>query len=260
MIRSRTISTGISQSGEHQISGSLCFYCSCHRHTPNWGHGTSFYSLGSLQCSSLSDLVTSSMKEGSSFPLASPCLVPNPVSDKTVLRSWEIEVQADRWMIPRDELLLGVELGHGYFGSVHRGVWRQNMEVAIKTLRHKDGRSEADFIKEKTTFLSETEIMKKLNHPNLVKMLGICVEKSPFYLVQELCQNGDLKHYLKTFEFLKVYQQINYLQSNSKKTDKLKNVPSFNTLVNWCSDILRGRNSLKDLQFSLMEFDRYVLS
>ena len=134
------------------------------------------------------------------------------------------------------------------------------MEVAIKTLRHKDGRSEADFIKEKTTFLSETEIMKKLNHPNLVKMLGICVEKSPFYLVQELCQNGDLKHYLKTFEFLKVYQQINYLQSNSKKTDKLKNVPSFNTLVNWCSDILRGRNSLKDLQFSLMEFDRYVLS
>ena len=46
--------------------------------------------------------------------------------------------------------------------------------------------------------------MKKLNHPNLVKMIGICVEKSPFYLVQELCQNGDLKNYLKQFEFVKV--------------------------------------------------------
>ena len=26
--------------------------------------------------------------------------------------------------------------------------------------------------------------MKTLNHPNLVKMLGVCIEKSPFYLVQ----------------------------------------------------------------------------
>ena len=58
------------------------------------------------------------------------------------------------------------------------------MEVAVKTLRHKSGRSENDFTKEKNIFLSETEIMKKLNHPHLVKMLGICVEKSPFYLVQ----------------------------------------------------------------------------
>ena len=180
------------------------------------------------------------MKEDSSLPLSAPCLVPNPVSDKTVLRSWEIQVQADRWMVPREELVLGVELGHGYFGSVHKGVWRQNMEVAIKTLRHKEGKTEAEYLKEKTTFLSETEIMKDLNHPNLVKMLGICVEKSPFYLVQELCQNGDLKHYLKTFEFVKVYQHINYLQSKSKKSEKLKSVPSFNSLVNWCSDILKG--------------------
>ena len=180
------------------------------------------------------------MKDDSNLPLSTPCLVPNPVSDKTVLRSWEIQVQADRWMVPRQELVLGVELGHGYFGSVHRGVWRQNMEVAIKTLRHKEGKTEAEYLKEKTTFLSETEIMKDLNHPNLVKMLGICVEKSPFYLVQELCQNGDLKHYLKTFEFVKVYQHINYLQSKSKKSEKLKSAPSFNSLVNWCSDILKG--------------------
>ena len=107
-------------------------------------------------------------------------------------------------IIFRDELELGVELGHGYFGAVHRGIWRKEVEVAIKTLRNKEGRLEADFLKEKNTFLSETEIMKRLNHPNLVKMLGICVDKSPFYLVQELCQNGDLKNYLKSFEFIKV--------------------------------------------------------
>ena len=48
-------------------------------------------------------------------------------------------------------------------------------------------------LREKETFLKETEVMKGLNHPNLVKMLGVCIEKSPFFLVQQLCSNGDLR-------------------------------------------------------------------
>ena len=74
--------------------------------------------------------------------ISSICLIPNPLSDKTFLRSWEIESQADKWMIPREELSLGPELGHGYFGSVHRGVWREELQVAIKTLRDRHGREE----------------------------------------------------------------------------------------------------------------------
>ena len=80
--------------------------------------------------------------------------------------------------------------------------------------------------------------MKTLNHPNLVKMLGVCIEKSPFYLVQvsarmifcsdddfddndyngddslkvnlfqELCSNGDLRNHLKSFDFVKTITQV----------------------------------------------------
>ena len=80
-------------------------------------------------------------------------------------------------------------------------------QVAVKSLKNredstKDGEAKF-FEKEKATFLSETEVMKRLNHPNLVKMLGVCIEKSPFYLVQELCNKGDLKNHLKHFELLK---------------------------------------------------------
>ena len=32
-------------------------------------------------------------------------------------------------------------------------------------------------------FMKEMEIMKKLHHPNLVKMYGICVDKLPFYII-----------------------------------------------------------------------------
>ena len=86
--------------------------------------------------------------------LSSICLIPNPISDKTFLRSWEIESQADKWMIPREELSVGAELGHGFFGSVHRGVWREEMEVAIKTLRDRHGRDQKGNSWGKVVFIS----------------------------------------------------------------------------------------------------------
>ena len=143
----------------------------------------------------------------------------------------------------RNELELGKELGHGFFGEVNKAIWRSELDVAVKTLRHKEGKIEKDFEKEKNTFLKETEIMKKLNHPNLVKMLGICIEKSPFYLVQELCQNGDLKNHLKCFEFIKTYP-VSYLhhRRNKEKT-KFENVPKLNALLTWCQDILKGQSN-----------------
>ena len=90
--------------------------------------------------------------------------------------------------------------------------------------------------------------MKKLNHPNLVKMIGICVEKSPFYLIQELCQNGDLKNYLKKFDFVKVHHNMAYMK-NRKQSDQDKEryakVPSLNCLVVWCKEIIKGMSYLE---------------
>ena len=72
------------------------------RHTPNWGHGSSFYSLqDNIQFTSLSDLVSYYQEDESSLPLSSVCLIPNPMSDISVLRSWELQIQADKWMVPR---------------------------------------------------------------------------------------------------------------------------------------------------------------
>ena len=40
-----------------------------------------------------------------------------------------------------------------------------------------------DVTKNFQNFEKEMDIMKKLHHPNLVKMYGICVDKLPFYII-----------------------------------------------------------------------------
>lgn len=62
--------------------------------------------------------------------------------------------------------------------------------VAVKTL--KTGSS----IEEKIDFLSEADIMKRFDHRNIVKLLGVCTRNEPVYTVMEFMLYGDLKTYL----------------------------------------------------------------
>lgn len=48
-----------------------------------------------------------------------------------------------------------------------------------------------------TQILLEARLMAVLEHPNLVKLLGVCVSRLPIYLVMELCAHGSLKDFLR---------------------------------------------------------------
>ena len=61
------------------------------------------------------------------------------------------------------------------------------MAVAVKSL--KVGSS----IEEKLDFLSEAEMMKRFDHKNIVKLLGVCTRNEPIYTVMEFMLYGDLK-------------------------------------------------------------------
>lgn len=41
----------------------------------------------------------------------------------------------DDWEVPKDEFSVGEELGSGYFATVHRGRWKNLINVAIKKLK-----------------------------------------------------------------------------------------------------------------------------
>ena len=61
------------------------------------------------------------------------------------------------------------------------------MAVAVKTLK------EGSSMEEKIDFLGEADIMKRFDHKNIVKLLGVCTKKEPIYTVMEFMLYGDLK-------------------------------------------------------------------
>uniref|UniRef100_A0A8C1EQI4 Tyrosine-protein kinase receptor n=1 Tax=Cyprinus carpio carpio TaxID=630221 RepID=A0A8C1EQI4_CYPCA len=102
-------------------------------------------------------------------------------------------------VFPRDCLKLQRLLGSGAFGEVYEGVTVGSQisevvperRVAVKTLR-KDA---SDY--EKTEFLKEAYLMSQFNHPNILRLLGVCLLNEPHYLILELMDGGDLRSYLR---------------------------------------------------------------
>ncbi|XP_052009911.1 proto-oncogene tyrosine-protein kinase ROS isoform X1 [Xyrauchen texanus] len=102
-------------------------------------------------------------------------------------------------LFPRDCLKLQRLLGSGAFGEVYEGiiVGSQITEVvperrvAVKTLR----KGANDY--EKAEFLKEAHLMSQFKHPNILRLLGVCLLNEPHYLILELMEGGDLRSYLR---------------------------------------------------------------
>lgn len=50
---------------------------------------------------------------------------------------------------------------------------------------------------QKRKFLQEGRILKQYDHPNIVKLIGICVQKQPIMIVMELVAGGSLLSFLR---------------------------------------------------------------
>ncbi|XP_038143444.1 protein tyrosine kinase 2 beta, b isoform X3 [Cyprinodon tularosa] len=99
---------------------------------------------------------------------------------------------AVKYGIDRSDIILGRILGEGFFGEVYDGMYKkangERVNVAVKTC--KDCSSD---VMEK--FMSEAVIMKNLDHPHIVKLIGI-IEDNPVWIVMELYEYGELGNYL----------------------------------------------------------------
>ncbi|KAL9239088.1 hypothetical protein vseg_013440 [Gypsophila vaccaria] len=80
-------------------------------------------------------------------------------------------------------------LGEGGFGRVYHGILEDRVEVAVKLLTGNNENGDREFI-------AEVEILSRLHHRNLVKLIGICIEGRRWCLVYELVHNGSVESHL----------------------------------------------------------------
>lgn len=99
--------------------------------------------------------------------------------------------------IPKNNYKRGQLLGKGAYGNVYES--RSpifNNKVAMKIINknkvdYDENNIDNDYIK------SEINILRKLSHPNIVRIYEFYESDNCFYLINEFCQFGELSNYLK---------------------------------------------------------------
>ncbi|XP_033842682.1 receptor tyrosine-protein kinase erbB-4 [Periophthalmus magnuspinnatus] len=130
--------------------------------------------------------------------------------------------QAQLRILKETELKRVKILGSGAFGTVYRGIWVPEGEtvkipVAIKIL------NEATGPKANVEFMDEALIMASMEHPHLVRLLGVCLSPT-IQLVTQLMPHGCLLDY--------VHEHKDNIGSQ--------------LLLNWCVQIAKGMMYLEE--------------
>lgn len=101
----------------------------------------------------------------------------SPRDDDGGLASWEVN--------PADLQLLE-KVGSGCTADVYKAIWN-GREVAVKQIEWNKSKMG---IKEQRAFDREVSIMPKMDHDNLVRMLGVASLQRPFRIITEFCSGG----------------------------------------------------------------------
>ncbi|CAO2842656.1 unnamed protein product [Amaranthus hypochondriacus] len=120
----------------------------------------------------------------------------NPFSQKnstSALHSREFEGQIlnirqfhyNELRIATNDFSLSNKIGRGGFGTVYKGILKSGLNVAVKTLSAESKQGVREF-------LTEINTIANVRHPNLVELIGCCVEGSNRILVYEYAVNNSL--------------------------------------------------------------------
>ncbi|XP_022845902.1 cysteine-rich receptor-like protein kinase 29 [Olea europaea var. sylvestris] len=83
----------------------------------------------------------------------------------------------------------GNKLGQGGFGVVYKGKLPNGKDIAVKRLSHDSGQGNLEF-------KNEVLLVARLQHRNLVRLLGFSVEGNERLLIYEWVQNGSLDRFI----------------------------------------------------------------
>ncbi|KAI9726116.1 MAG: hypothetical protein M1834_009413 [Cirrosporium novae-zelandiae] len=115
--------------------------------------------------------------------------------DASTIERIVAEERAAQGKLPKypglDRWILLEKMGDGAFSNVYRAKDSTGDmgEVAIKVVRKFEMNSN-----QRANILKEVQIMRQLDHPNIVKLIDFSESRQYYYIVLELCPGGELFH------------------------------------------------------------------
>ncbi|RYR43700.1 hypothetical protein HN51_019788 [Arachis hypogaea] len=94
-----------------------------------------------------------------------------------------------RIIVATDNLSPINKLGEGGFGSVYKGILNDGQQIAVKRLSNSSGQGLNEF-------KTEVKLISKLQHRNLVKLFGCCIQEEGKLLIYEYMPNKSLDYFI----------------------------------------------------------------
>uniref|UniRef100_A0A8C7XHI1 receptor protein-tyrosine kinase n=1 Tax=Oryzias sinensis TaxID=183150 RepID=A0A8C7XHI1_9TELE len=155
---------------------------------------------------------------------------------------------------PREKLSFKEKLGEGQFGEVHLceaegmqdfldedlsvgEISESLLLVAVKTLRE-DANKNA-----RNDFLKEIRIMSRLRDPNIVRLLAVCVDTDPLWMITEYMENGDLNQFLCNLRLKEAPDE------DKPEQEEGEDSISYTKLISMAAQIASGMKYLSSLNF-----------
>ena len=147
--------------------------------------------------------------------------------------------------IKRSDLTFGDALGNKGHIVTYRASWTTSShkckEVAVKKLSKQH--------------VSEKDILAKLDHSNIVKLLGVVEEDPDVYLVLDLCPGGSLREYLDKCKEeqrrLPAKQFFDWAKQAGRPIEYLKSIGVVHKDIKSQSYVIAANNTLKLTDFGM---------